>query len=200
MNPDEVVKKYATDFLDQVFVSELGNEVVASTTDEKVLNDINQITVIIRETIAAVGQLPIKEIGIFGSEKGLLLRLFDQRMIGSSFKGDTEYSLVQERLEQINQELIRKPEKPEEKIVVEAVKVDTSILERVKNECLNYLGDFTEKIFSNQLKAQKINVNEPKIDDIKRLILGLSKAGSMIIGPKRAKEMTDKLLTLIKGS
>ncbi|MGB3478833.1 MAG: hypothetical protein WBB67_06705 [bacterium] len=86
-------------------------------------------------------------------------------------------------------------EKPEEK---PGVIIDASILDNMKDAMKDYLGDFTERIFKNQLKAQRIKVEELYDTDARRLVFALGKAAGMIIGPSKGRDMTNKLLELLK--
>jgi len=196
MNPVELIKKYEAQDFAQIFMLERGGELHAASIEEKLRDDVNQIGVIIFETMAAIGQFPVEEIGVLGKDRGVLVKVADQRLVISTFKSEVDYAVVQERLGQLVGELSR-PVVVEEKAVL--VKIEANVLDRVKAECNAYLGDFADKIYQNQLKAQKVNTAEVKVEDVKRLIFGLNKAASMIIGPKRAKEMTDKLLEFVKG-
>lgn len=72
------------------------------------------------------------------------------------------------------------------------------ILENIKTAMKDFLGDFTERIFKNQIKAQRINVDELYDDDARRLIFALGKAAGMIIGPSKGRDMTNKLLEILK--
>lgn len=191
MNPSDVIKKYESQGIGPIFMLEQKGDLFTAKADEKLRNEINQIGVILFETIAAIGQFPISEVGVVGQSRGLVIKLFDQRLAGMTFDAGAEYGSIQEQLNRFIQDLT----KPEEKV---EIKVDANIFDRIKAECLLYLGDFAEKIYQNQLKAQKVNMVEAKIEDAKRLVFGLNKAASMIIGPKRAKEMMDKLLEFVK--
>jgi len=90
---------------------------------------------------------------------------------------------------------IKPEEKPEEK---PKVKIDASILDNMKDSMKEYLGDFTDRIFKNQLKAQRIKPEELFDADARRLIFALGKAAGMIIGPSKGHKMTNKLLELLK--
>jgi hypothetical protein len=103
----------------------------------------------------------------------------------------------EEKLKEIPEEKpeIKPEEKPEEK---PKVKIDASILDTMKDSMKEYLGDFTDRIFKNQLKAQRIKSEELFDVDARRLIFALGKAAGMIIGPSKGHKMTNKLLELLK--
>jgi hypothetical protein len=95
-----------------------------------------------------------------------------------------------------------KPEpeaKPVESPKVTAkVKLGSDMLNSMKTVMKDFLGDFTERIYKNQLKAQRINVDELFDDDARRLVFALGKAAGMIIGPSKGRDMTNKLLEILK--
>jgi hypothetical protein len=62
----------------------------------------------------------------------------------------------------------------------------------------DYLGDFTDRIYQNQLKSQRIKPEELYEEDARRFIFALGKAAGMIIGPSKGKDLTNKLLAKIK--
>lgn len=89
-----------------------------------------------------------------------------------------------------------KPIQPPKETV--KVKVESGVLESMKSVMKDFLGDFTDRIFKNQLKAQRINVDELFDDDARRLVFALGKAAGMIIGPSKGRDMTNKLLEILK--
>jgi|GEM_PF-673687 len=111
---------------------------------------------------------------------------------------------------EVEEKIVEEPE-PEEEPEVEVeekikeppveetrVKLGSDVLDTMKSTMNNYLGDFTERIFKNQVKAQRINIDELVDEDARRLIFALGKAAGMIIGPSKGREMTNKLLELLK--
>lgn len=100
---------------------------------------------------------------------------------------------VEERPKEVPE--VKVKEKPEEK---PKVKIDAGMLDTMKDAIKDYLGDFTDRIFKNQLKAQRIKPEEFYDADARRLIFALGKAAGMIIGPSKGQKMTNKLLELLK--
>jgi hypothetical protein len=82
--------------------------------------------------------------------------------------------------------------------VTAKVKLGSDVLNSMKTVMKDFLGDFTERIYKNQLKAQRINIDELFDDDARRLIFALGKAAGMIIGPSKGRDMTNKLLEILK--
>lgn len=66
---------------------------------------------------------------------------------------------------------------------------------KVLNE---YLGDFSETIFENQMSDLKVKIEPTPFSKLQKLCFSLQKASAMLIGPSQAREMVDKLLSLIK--
>src|SRR4030042_5823439 len=89
-------------------------------------------------------------------------------------------------------------EKPEVAVEKQKVKLDAGILDTMKSILKDYVGDFSERIFNNQLKAQRIKSEELYDEDARRLIFALGKAAGMIIGPSKGRDMTNKLLAVLK--
>ncbi len=191
--------------------SKTGGVVVASSA-ESIKNEIAQMTTVIFETIGAVGDIDIDKIEILTDTKSLALALDHENLMGSLFEPtegvtmDDIWSFLKELKEQSAGVEVAEEEKVEEKPKVEEkkveekpkVQIDTSILDNMKDTIKDYLGDFTERIFKNQLKAQHIKVEELYDDDARQLVFALGKAAGMIIGPSKGRDMTNKLLELLK--
>jgi hypothetical protein len=186
--------------------SKTGGVVVASSA-ESIKNEIAQMTTVIFETIGAVGDIDIDKIEILTDTKSLVLALDQENLMGSLFEPtegvtmDDIWSFLKELKEQsAGVEVAEEKPKVEEKEVEEKpkVQIDTSILDNMKDTIRDYLGDFTERIFKNQLKAQHIKVEELYDNDARRLVFALGKAAGMIIGPSKGRDMTNKLLELLK--
>jgi hypothetical protein len=118
---------------------------------------------------------------------------------------EEEVPVVEKEVEEeVLEEPVQEPEPEPAKEVAEPVaeeakvKIGTEVIDSMKSTMQNYLGDFTERILKNQLKAQRINLDELFDDDARRLIFALGKAAGMIIGPSKGREMTNKLLELLK--
>jgi hypothetical protein len=195
--------------------SKTGGVVVASSA-ESIKNEIAQMTTVIFETIGAVGDIDIDKIEILTDTKSLVLALDQENLMGSLFEQtegvtiDDIWSSLKELKEQsagvaVAEEKEVKEKKVEEKKVEEKkpeekpkVQIDASILDNMKDTMKDYLGDFTGRIFKNQLKAQRIKVEELYDDDARRLVFALGKAAGMIIGPSKGRDMTNKLLEILK--
>lgn len=200
--------------------SKTGGVVVASSA-ESIKNEIAQMTTVIFETIGAVGDIDIDKIEILTDTKSLVLALDHENLMGSLFEQvegvtiDDIWSSLKELKEQsagvavaeekeVKEKEVKgkevkekevKEKKPEEK---PKVQIDASILDNMKDAMKDYLGDFTERIFKNQLKAQRIKVEELYDNDARRLVFALGKAAGMIIGPSKGRDMTNKLLEILK--
>lgn len=181
------------------FIATQSGDVTVANSGVTVKKELSQMSTIIFETIGAVGDVHIDRIELYGSQKGLLLEIADESLIGSVFESTLETDI--ESLWNLIGELRGAPvvatpgEKPKEKPKVE---IDASVLDTMKEAMKEYLGDFTERIYKNQLKAQRIKVDDLYDEDARRLVFALGKAAGMIIGPSKGREMTNKLLELLK--
>lgn len=181
------------------FVASKSGDVSVGMSGDVVKKELSQMSTIIFETIGAVGDVHIDRIEMYGSQKGLLLEIVGESLVGSVFESTLETDV--DSLWKLIGELRGAPvaaapgEKPKEKPKVE---VDAAILDSVKEGMKEYLGDFTERIYKNQLKAQRIKSDELYDEDVRRLIFALGKAAGMIIGPSKGREMTNKLLEILK--
>lgn len=156
---------------------------------------ITQTGTVIFETINAVGGVKIDSIEIVCKTKGLLIAIEDERIFGTLFE-KTEGEQFED-LWDIIKELITQSrvKRPEEKV---KTPLSPNVLDAMKVVLKNYLGDFAERIYQNQIKSQRINPEEFFEDDARRLVFALGKAAGMIIGPTKGKELTNKLLEKIK--
>lgn len=195
----DVLNSYEKKGLSCPFVVSKSGEVAVAQSGESIKNEISQMTTVIFETIGAIGDIKIDSIEMLGDTKGLIMRLDEQNLLGSLFeqtKGlvlNNLWTLLEELKEQRPAAaVIRAPEeKPK-------VKLESSVLDAIKETLKDYLGDFTERIYKNQFKAQRIKVDEFYDEDARRLIFALGKAAGMIIGPSKGRDMTNRLLGLLK--
>ncbi len=162
-------------------------------------DEIAQVGMIIFETIGALGDMKINRIEMLGDAKGVLMELAGEQMFGSIFNRtqgmviDSFWTLLGE-LKRQYAAVIAPAAEPKEKRALYTLR----LLDRIREIMKGYVGDFTERIFKNQLKSQRLNVDELKEEDIRRFIDALGKAATMIIGPSKGREMKGKLLKLLK--
>jgi hypothetical protein len=202
------------------FVASKSGTIEIASRGESIKNEIVQMTTVIFETLGAIGDFNVDKIEILADTKGLIMTLDQDSLTGNLFdqSGDVAtgdmWTALQELKDQIAGTLVQaevKKERPAEKLeekpaekVVEKpkekpkVKLDSAVLDDIKKIIKDYLGDFSERIFKNQLKAQRIKTEEFYDADARRLIFGLGKAAGMIIGPSKGQTMTNKLLELLK--
>jgi hypothetical protein len=177
-------------------------EVVTSQTGAVYKNEISQMATVIFETIGALGDIKVDRIQIMGEKKGIIMELESDGLVGSLFQLGSEISVDElwESLEELKKGVPQPVEKPKVETagVQLRVKVEAKVFDEMKDRVKEYLGDFTERIFKNQLKAQRIDLDEVYDEDVRRFIMALGKAASMIIGPSKGHEMTNRLITLLK--
>lgn len=197
---EEFLNNYEEKGLPTPFIVEKSGNLDITQSGESLKKEIAQMTTIIFETIGAVGDVKIDTIEMIGEEKGLVMELQDERIFGSLFSAPKEHNIeeirellgkLKETAGAVGEGAAAPREKPK-------VKLEPSLLDQMKEILKDYLGDFTERIYKNQLKAQRIDVDEFYDDDARRLIFALGKAAGMIIGPSKGREMTNKLLEILK--
>ncbi|HEC78225.1 MAG TPA: hypothetical protein ENI34_03670 [candidate division WOR-3 bacterium] len=197
---EEFLNNYEEKGLPTPFIVEKSGNLDITQSGESLKKEIAQMATIIFETIGAVGDVKIDTIEMIGEEKGLVMELQDERIVGSLFSAPKEHNIeeIRELLGKLKEAAGAAGEgaaAPREK---PKVKLEPGFLDQMKEILKDYLGDFTERIYKNQLKAQRIDVDEFYDDDARRLIFALGKAAGMIIGPSKGREMTNKLLEILK--
>ena len=152
-----------------------------------------QMATVIFETISALGEVKIEQVEIIGGKKGVIMDLDAEGLIGTLF--EPAAGVVPADYWKLLKEL---RVKPSVSVPRRMAIVDPAILEKIKTILQDYVGDFTERIFQNQLKNQGINVKELHEEDVRRLILALGKATSMIVGRSKGRDLSSKLTELVK--
>lgn len=194
--------RYERKGLTWLFQCNNNGEVITSQAGAELKNEFSQMATVVFETIGAVGDIEVDRIEIVGEKKGIIMELKSDGLIGSLFQRTPDISM--DGLWRLLDELKKHVPLPTEKTKIETpgvklrVKVEPRVFDEMKERVRGYLGDFTERIFKNQLKAQRINLDELYDEDVRRFILALGKAASMIIGPSKGHEMTNRLMTLLK--
>ncbi|MEO0227569.1 MAG: hypothetical protein ABIL70_05920 [candidate division WOR-3 bacterium] len=192
----EILDKFEERGLKIVFNVSKDGEAIVSKSGVGLKSKISQTGVVIFETINAIGGVKIDTIEVIGANRGLLLEIGEDNLIGTLFERtetptfENLWSLLREIKEERAVGV-----KPEEK---PRVMLPPDILDEFKKVLKEYLGDFADRIYQNQIKAQRINIEEVYEEDARRLIFALGKAAGMIIGPTKGKELTNKLLGKLK--
>ncbi|MEO0189358.1 MAG: hypothetical protein ABIL18_00055 [candidate division WOR-3 bacterium] len=192
----EILDKFEERGLKIVFNVSKDGEAIVSKSGVGLKSKISQTGVVIFETINAIGGVKIDTIEVIGANRGLLLEIGEDNLIGTLFERtetptfENLWSLLREIKEERAIGV-----KPEEK---PRVMLPPDILDEFKKVLKEYLGDFADRIYQNQIKAQRINIEEVYEEDARRLIFALGKAAGMIIGPTKGKELTNKLLGKLK--
>jgi hypothetical protein len=198
----EILDRYENKGVTWPFRCSRKGEVITSQSGAVFRNEFTQMATVIFETIGAIGDVKVDRMEIVGEKMGIIMELDRDGLIGSLFKRTPETS--KSELWRLIDELKQQGPLPAEQKKIETpgvrarVKVDKHIFDDMKERVKEYLGDFTERIFKNQLKAQKIDLDDLYDEDVRRFILALGKAAGMIIGPSKGHEMTNRLMTLLK--
>ncbi len=193
---DELLNKIENRGLGLPFISKKDGETITSKIGEQQKQKFSQTATVVFETIGALGGIKIDTLEIVGSNQSLLFDIGEGDLIGhiyaTSQRGilDSIYNAIKEirihkKVEGVEEE------KPKEKYSPE-------FLDQLKSIVHSYLGDFADRVFQNQLKAQRIKAEELYEEDIRRFIFALGKAAGMIIGPTKGKDLTNKLLAKLK--
>lgn len=155
-----------------------------------------QMGTILFETIGAVGNIKIDSLQIAGSKRGLLMEFTADDLTGALLEAGTGVADadVMAALSELHVEHKEQP-----RVETKAkVQLTPAFLEEIKGVLKEYVGDFADRIYTNQLKAQRINPDSYYDDDARRLIFALGKAAGMIIGPTKGQDLTNKLITRLK--
>jgi len=192
----ELLNKYEERGLGYPFIVSKSGEIIISTKGESLKPKINQMATVIFETIGAVGRVEIDTIEMIGDTNGLIMEIEDEKITGSLFTSAEGISVndLWGLLKELKTEM-KVVAVPEEK---PRAQLAPDFLSEIKAILKEYLGDFTERVYQNQLKAQRINPNELYEEDARRFVFALGKAAGMIIGPSKGKDLTNKLLTKLK--
>ncbi len=190
----DILEKIESRGLPCPFTATSSGEVSTTGSGEALIEKFSHTATVLFETINAVGDVKIDTLEILGEKKSLIIEFEDDFLVGTLF--DSRAGLDVSQLYNLLEELKGKPEaEAEEK---PGSVMGPELLDKIKAVMSDYLGDFTERIYKNQLKTQKINPDELYEDDIRRFIFALGKAAGMVIGPSRGASLTNKLLELVK--
>ncbi|MEO0228041.1 MAG: hypothetical protein ABIL70_08355 [candidate division WOR-3 bacterium] len=193
---DELLNKIEDRGLGLPFITQKDGETTTSKTGEKQKQKFSQTATVVFETINALGGIKIDTLEIVGSNQSLLFDIGEGDLIGHIYATsqkdvlDSIYNAIKEIRAHKKAEGVEE-EKPKEKFGPE-------FLDQLKSIVQDYLGDFADRVFQNQLKAQRIKAEELYEEDIRRFIFALGKAAGMIIGPTKGKDLTNKLLAKLK--
>jgi len=193
---ESILNRYAEKGLSSCFVISRTGDIAIARDAEGKKEQLTQMALVVFETISAIGEIKVDKIEIVGESRGLIMQLGEESLLGSLFENGE--GVVIEELWTLLEDIKKRPaasvgeRKPE--------LLEAATLEKMKLIMADYLGDFTERIYNNQLKTHGISstVEELSPKDIRRLIATLTKAASMIIGPTKSRDMRNKLLELLR--
>ncbi|MGQ9664538.1 MAG: hypothetical protein ACUVUH_04295 [bacterium] len=192
----EILNKIEDRGLGLPFIVKKDGETMTSRGGEANKSKFSQTGTVLFESIGAVGGIKIDVIEIVGNNQSLLCTISEDELIGHIYATaqmpifDNIWNAINEIRTKQKEEVVE-VEKPKEKFSPE-------FLNQLKAIVQDYLGDFTERVYQNQLKAQRIKVEELYEEDVRRFIFALGKAAGMIIGPTKGKDLTNKLLAKLK--
>jgi len=192
----QMISKLEENGLSCPFVIAKTGETTVSEKNSSLKAKLSQMGTVIYESIGAVGRIKIENIEILGEIKGLVMEVEDDHIVGSLFDQPLAKSIPDIYALIKNTRSQAKPAAVAE--VKSKVQLVPAFLDELKAILKDYVGDFTDRIYQNQLKAQRINPNEYSEEDVRRLILALGKAAGMIIGPSKGREAINKMLAKLK--
>jgi len=197
-----------------------GNENLVSFTDKYSVPEsrIRRIALVLTQTMDALGGIVFDRYILGGDDKRISIYKINEGYCGIIFQSDIPFRSIDNVYQgvisklQAVKEKEKEKEKPAKKItkiakVQETTEVpvkkdkmlDPSVFEKIKEILSQYLGDFTETIFENQMSDLKIDQKSAMFSKVQKMCFSLQKASGMIIGPSFAKEMVDKLLSVISS-
>jgi hypothetical protein len=91
-----------------------------------------------------------------------------------------------------------KPAAPPKPAPVPAAPLEAEALDKILAIAEEFLGELGPDIFQNQMTDHKISREKPQRDPVMKFCYGMQKDAAMIIGPSAAKQMADKMMTLLK--
>jgi hypothetical protein len=191
---ESVLNQYAEKGLSSCFVISRTGDIAVARDAEGKKDQLMQMALVVFETIGAIGEVKIDKIEIVGDSRGLIMQLGEESLLGSLF--ENREGVIIEELWMLLEDIKSRPAAAVGERTQEIL--DAALLGKMKRIMADYLGDFTDRIYKNQLKAQGITVEELSPKDVHRLIATVTKAASMIIGPTKSREMRNKLLNLLK--
>ncbi len=178
------------------FIVRKDGETITSQGGEANKTKFSQTGTVLFESIGAVGGIKIDAIEIVGSNQSLVLDITEEDLVGQLYM--TQGAPALETVMNVIKEIRTKQEKEVVEIEKPKEKYAPEFLDQLKAVVQEYLGDFTDRVYQNQLKAQRIKPDELSEENIKRFIFALGKAAGMIIGPTKGKDLTNKLLGKLK--
>jgi hypothetical protein len=201
------------------------DENIVSFTDEYKVPEsrIKRIALVLTQTMDALGGGTFDRFLLEGEDKRVSIYKHNGGYFGVVFKSVNSFDNIEKIFNKTITEMappeikeveVKKPEekpveKPkeepkEEKKPAEAVPTKKEIIlspqvfEKIKGVLDNYLGDFSETVFENQMSDMNIDVQSAPLSKVRKMCFSLQKASAMLIGPSFAREMVDKLLNILK--
>jgi hypothetical protein len=193
----QIITKLTESGLTCPFIISKTGETTVADADSDLKARLSQMGTVIYESIGAVGRVKIESIEIFCEQKGLIMEVEDEHIVGTLFSQPLAksvpdiYALIKNARSQA------KPAAPPVEVKPK-VHLSPAFLDELKAILKDYVGDFTDRIYQNQMKAQRVNPNEYSEEDVRRFILALGKAAGMIIGPSKGREAINKMLAKLK--
>lgn len=168
---------------------------------------IKRIALVLTQTMDALGAMVFDSFLLEGENKRVSIFKYNDGYCGIIFPKNIAFSSIESIYQKVISTFVGAGLKAKEEVKVKpSVKVlekeerilSSSIFEKIKEILSEYLGDFSETIFENQMSDMKIATGSATFSKVQKLCFSLQKASAMLIGPSFAREMVDKLLSVIR--
>jgi len=164
---------------------------------------LQRVSIVLKQTLNALGIIPFRYITIHGKNEYILLIFKGKEIHGMVLpyslpfeEGLRIYYEVAGKVKEEKEEVVEAP--PIEEMKEEVVFLSPDILQKLKEIAISHLGDFAEDVFNNTLEDLEIKEDNLTMDNVMGFIVGFEKAAGMLIGPSRAEKMKKEMLTIIK--
>ncbi len=164
---------------------------------------LQRVSLVLKQTLNALGVIPFRYLTIDGENEYMLLIFKGKEIHGMVLPyslpledGLRIYYEIAGKVKEEKEEVVEVP--PIEEIKEEVALLSPDILQKLKEIAISHLGDFAEDVFNNTLEDLEIKEDNLTMDTVMEFIVGFEKAAGMLIGPSRAEKMKKEMLTLIK--
>ncbi|MEW6686723.1 MAG: hypothetical protein AB1393_11050 [Candidatus Edwardsbacteria bacterium] len=147
---------------------------------------ISQVTSLVNQVYETVGDRELKGVFIKGEKCSLYATIFEKGICGLLLEPQAGLEKAESLLSEMIQSITEAPLKA-------VVGYPKEVLTEIEKMAKEFLKDFAETVFMVQMKQCQVDKENPPKEQIEKFVLGLEKAGGMIIGPSLAKEMVEKI-------
>ncbi len=157
---------------------------------------VERIVVVMQQTLDAL-EREIDSFLLKGKEMDVVFIRHEGALLGVILPPGASLSDIREKVEDVKGALVpsqRRGPTPVKKAVIE---LPSEVIPKLKEIAVEYLSDFAEDIFEDQMDEVGVDPEKPRRDKVMDLCFGLQRSASMLLGPTKAREMVDKMHELI---